>query len=69
MIQEWLSYKGHRFTYSPCFYTFVQRDQGAQELKKERKKFIQLERSARCEPHFRIRNSSYIKGEKGKRYT
>ena len=67
MIQEWLSYKGHRFTYSPCFYTFVQWDQDAQELKRE--KFIQLERSARCEPHFRIRNSSYIKGEKGKLYT
>lgn len=44
----------------PPFYAFVQWDWGAQELKKEEKIYIQLEKPARCEPYFRIRNSSCI---------
>lgn len=50
--------------YIPPSYAFVQWDWDAQELKKEEKKFIQLEKPARCEPHFRIRNSSCIIREK-----
>lgn len=64
MIQEWLSYKGRRFTYSPCFYTFVQWDQGAQELKKERKNLFSQKDQQDVNHILELETAVILKGKK-----
>lgn len=64
MIQEWLSYKGHRFNYSPCFYTFVQQDQGAQELKKERKNLFNQKDQQDVNHILELETAVTLKGKK-----